>query len=95
MPGVTHIQVQTLLKFDDGSILGFPSQVMYKDIRHGDIFTDEEIAEALNLESQHFGEFIKEHTSKKIYLERKALIQNEGRPPFWRKPNTTDPFSAN
>jgi hypothetical protein len=95
MPGVTHIQVQTVLYFDDGFVVTLTSPVMGKDIRRGDYFPDEEIAEIVSGCGAHMAQIIEKKTAIRMHNETRAYKDSAGRPVYWRKPNLKEPFSNN
>lgn len=95
MPGVTQIQVQASIQFDDGNVITLQSPSWKKDIRQGDYFPDDQIAEIITLTGECIAELLKEKTSRKLYTELKAKKLYGKQPPFWRKPRPDEPFSSN
>lgn len=95
MVGVTHVQIQLLLRYDDGNVITLSSPTISKNIRDGDVFKDEEIVECLQFTDIELAKVIEEKTTKRIFQEMQAMKSADGKPTYWKRPEGDKPFSDN
>ncbi len=67
MAGVTHIQMLANLRFDDGNVVTIHTPVWNKDIRNGDLFSEEEIRNIVEQCGMGLSELIGEKTINGIH----------------------------
>jgi hypothetical protein len=97
MPGVTQIQITTTLIFDDGFVVTLASPAWKKDIRHGDYFSDKQLADTLKGTAKAMAKQIVKSTAVGLYTALKTRAEAEKNPnwPYYRKIKPDEPFSPN
>lgn len=92
MAGVTNIQVQAALHFDDGYALTISTPLWKKDIRTGDYFSDDLTQQILQEAGQALASIVEHHKLSGLRGVIQAQIEaKQDR----RKPKPSDPFSIN
>lgn len=94
MPGVKGIQMQASLIYEDDYVITIGTPVWSKDIRDGDLFTEEQIKEVITGSGEALSEIVEREGTAGMYKEMQKRC-NPPQPVDIRKPKAGDGFSLN
>lgn len=83
MIGITSIKIATQFTFDDGNIVTFSTPDYTKDIRHGDLFTEEELQTILVETGQMFANAFEEKSIADLHKDAQ-IRKNTQEHPYYR-----------